>query len=337
MKNFIQVSTESELPKYRQIVEKIIDGIEKSRLKRGEQLPSIAELAATQKTAKVTIAKAYEVLREQGIINSRQGKGFYIATNEAKVKLNIFLLFDTFNAYKEVLYQAFKKALPDDAQCSIFFHHYDVSLFKTHIMNSIGKYNFYVIMPHFDQDVSRIINLIPKEKLLLLDKDVQKLGNDYAAIYQDFETDIYSALESGIGVLKKYKSLHLILGREHFQYVPTGIMKGFTRFCVRYKISYSIKDYLHEKNIKQHHAYLVFSDSDLIRFIKHCNKMKWKPGKDIGLISYDDTPMKEILLNGVTVISTDFNHMGTKAGEFITQKKKQKVANPAGLIIRKTL
>ncbi len=33
--------------------------------------------------------------------------------------------------------------------------------------------------------------------------------------------------------------------------------------------------------------------------------MKWKMGKDIGLISYDETPVKEIMLGGVTVIFTD--------------------------------
>ncbi|HRH59114.1 MAG TPA: hypothetical protein PL045_00980 [Chitinophagaceae bacterium] len=88
------------------------------------------------------------------------------------MKLNIFVLFDTFNAYKEILYQAFKTALPQDARCSIFFHHYDISQFGHLIHNSIGKYNFYVIMPHFDKDVSNIINIIPKEKLLLLDKNI---------------------------------------------------------------------------------------------------------------------------------------------------------------------
>jgi len=333
----MQVSDTSDLPKYRQIFNTVIDGIEKSTLKRGEQLPSIAEFAAAQKTAKVTIAKAYELLREQGFILSRQGKGFYVATDEARVKLNIFVLFDTFNAYKEILYQAFKEALPADAHCSIFFHHYDLLQCKKLIKNNVGKYNFYVIMPHFDEDVSHILSMIPKDKLLLLDKDAQKLDGNYAAIYQDFEKDVRTALHSGLQLLRKYKGLHLIVGREHFQYVPHDILKGFTKFCKQQNIHFSIQDDLAEKNIKQYNAYLIFSDSDLIRVIKHCDKMKWKPGKDIGLISYDDTPMKEILLNGVTVISTDFKHMGSKAGEFIAQRKKQKIANPAGLIIRKTL
>lgn len=337
MKNFIRIRNNSDAPKYRQIVENIIAGIEKGSLKRGAQLPSIAELAAAQNTAKVTVAKAYDILRQDGLILSRHGKGFYIASTEAKVKLNIFVLFDTFNAYKEILYQAFKTALPADAHCSIFFHHYDISQFEQLIHNSIGKYNFYVIMPHFDRDVSSIINIIPKEKLLLLDKNVQKLQGGYAAVFQDFEHDVFNALQQGLQLIQKYKSLHLILGREHFQYVPDGIIKGVTKFCRQHGIAFSIQENFAEKNTKQHHAYLVFSDTDLIRFIKQCNKMKWKPGKDIGIISYDDTPVKEILLNGVTVISTDFERMGETAGRLISEKRREKIANPCRLIVRKTL
>jgi DNA-binding transcriptional regulator YhcF (GntR family) len=337
MKNFFSVNNSSDAPKYRQIVENIISGIEGGKLKMGEQLPSIAELALSQNTAKVTVAKAYDILRGHGLILSRQGKGFYIASDETKARLNIFVLFDTFNAYKEILYNAFKEALPADTRCSIFFHHYDKSQFEQLIKNGIGKYNFYVVMPHFDEDVSGILKIIPRDKLLLLDKNVQQLPGECAAVYQDFEQDIYIALQQGLHLLKSYKALHLVLGREHFQYVPSGIIKGFTKFCKKQDINFSIQENLLEKNIKEKHAYLIFSDTDLIRFIKNCTKLKWKPGKDIGLISYDDTPMKEILLNGVTVISTDFEHMGTKAGELIAERAKEKIANPVRMIIRKTL
>ena len=337
MRDSIRINNSSDLPKYKQIIDSIINNIQHGKLKRGEQLPSIAALSSSQKTAKVTIAKAYDILREQGLILSRHGKGFYVASNEVKVKLNIFILFDTFNAYKEILYSAFKEALPSNTHCSIFFHHYDITLFKNLIKNNIGKYNYYVIMPHFDEDVSKIINLIPKEKLLLIDKDVANLKGDHAAVYQDFEIDVFNALKQGLQLLKKYKSLQLIVGREHFQYVPSAILKGFTKFCKKHAIHAAIQENLVEKNIKQHYAYLIFSDSDLIRFIKFCNSKKWKLGKDVGLISYDDTPMKEILLNGVTVISTDFRKMGLKAAELILEKRKEKIANSAGMIIMKTL
>ena len=331
------VNDKSSLPKYRQIVQSITDSIERGTLKKGQQLPSINKMAAINGTAKETIAKAYAELREKGTILAMHGKGFYIANTKIKVKLNIFVLFDTFNAYKEVLYGALKNALPPDTRFSIFFHHYNVRHFAELIKNNLGNYNFYVIMPHFDTDVSQALGLIPNNKVLLLDKDAFGIKGDYAAVYQNFENDVVNCLEEGVNLIKKYKKLHLIVGKEHFQYVPAGIIKGFKIFLEKENIKGSVMDNLNVTSLKAGEAYLVFTDTDMVRFIKHCEVMKWKPGKDIGLISYDDTPIKEILLGGVTVITTDFEQMGKVAGELIAGKRMEKIANPARMIKRKTL
>ncbi|MEP7142234.1 MAG: GntR family transcriptional regulator [Ferruginibacter sp.] len=337
MNRLTLVNDKSSLPKYRQIVQSIIDSIEKGTLKKGHQLPSINKMAAVNGTAKETIAKAYAELKENGTIIAMHGKGFYIAKTKIKVNLNIFVLFDTFNAYKEILYTALKNALPPDTQFSIFFHHYNVRHFAELIKNNLGNYNFYVIMPHFDTDVSEVLSLIPPNKLLLLDKDASELKGDYAAVYQDFENDILNCLEDGINLIKKYKKLNLIVGKEYFQYVPAGIIKGFRLFLEKENIKGSVIDNLNVKNLKADEAYLIFTDTDMVRFIKYCDIMKWKPGKDIGLISYDDTPIKEILLRGVTVITTDFEQMGKTAGELIVGKRMEKIANPARILKRKTL
>jgi DNA-binding transcriptional regulator YhcF (GntR family) len=337
MKKNITITHTSSAPKYRQLVDNIIDNIGNGNFLKGQQLPSIAELAHAKKTAKATVAKAYDILKENGIILSRHGKGFYIASDAVKVKYNIFVLFDTMNAYKEILYNAFKHALPADARCSIFFHHYDVALFESLIKNNIGKYNFYIIMPHFDKDVSNILRQIPSEKLLLMDKDVPKLTGNYSAVYQDFENDVFNGLSKCITQLKKYKSLSLMQGNKQFQYVPAEIIKGFVKFCTKNKIQYNIFKNFDERDIKQNNAYIIFSDAELIRFIKYCNRMNWKLGKDVGLISYDETPMKELLANGITVITTDFENMGRKAGELIQKQLHEKVANPCKMIARKTL
>lgn len=337
MNNLIVINDKSSQPKYRQIASAIIEGIENGTLKKGQQLPSINEMAAANGTAKETITKAYAKLRENGIISSTHGKGFYVAKTNGVVSLNIFVLFDTFNAYKEVLYTALKTALPADTQFSIFFHHYNIRQFEALIKNNLGDYNYYVVMPHFDADVSAIISTIPAYKLLLLDKDVLKMKMDYAAVYQDFENDVLNGLQEGLTLIKKYKKLHLIVGKEHFQYVPSGIIKGFKKFCLKENIQGSVMDNLDETLLLSGEAYLVFTDTDMVRFIKHCETMKWKPGKNIGLISYDDTPLKELLLGGVTVITTNFELMGKKAGELITGRRTEKIANPSMLIKRKTL
>ena len=337
MRKKLRIDANSNFPKYQQVILAIIGAIESKDLLQGDQLPSINELASELELAKVTIAKAYEELKERGIILSQHGKGFFVANTSVKVDLNIFILFDTINPYKEILYQSLRAALPEGAQCSIFFHHHNLQQFEHLISTAIGKYNYYVIMAHFDEDVSKVVGMIPEDKLLLLDKDVPKLQAKCAAVYQDFRKDIEHALASGEQLIRKYRQLNLVLGKEHFQYVPSGIVQGAVGYCKKKRIALSVLNDLVEKDIRQGEAYLVFSDGDLVRFIRHINKMKWRAGTDIGLISYDETPMKELLLNGVTVISTDFALMGRTAGEMITERRREKIANPGQLIKRKTL
>jgi DNA-binding transcriptional regulator YhcF (GntR family) len=337
MKDLIQIDASSKEPKYQQILNEVISSIEKGTLHHGQQLPSISELSGWQNVAKVTVAKAYEDLRKRGVIQARHGKGFYVANTAVRSSLNIFVLFDTLNAYKETLYFALKAGLPEGAQLSLFFHHYDRVLFETLITNNLNNYNYFMIMPHFNEDVSEVINRIPKDKLVVIDKSVDQVSGSYASVYQDFENDIYAALTSGMDLLKKYKKLTLVLSKGQFQFVPDGIIAGFKRFGQDLKMNCGITDKLTPDLIKKGEAYLIFSDRDLIEFVKNVHHEKLRLGKDIGLISYDDTPMKEILEGGITVISTDFEQMGETLSSIVNEKRLDQIANPSRLIRRKSL
>ena len=61
--------------------------------------------------------------------------------------------------------------------------------------------------------------------------------------------------------------------------------------------------------------------------INWCKKKAWDFGRDIGVISYDDTPLKEIISEGISVISNDFALMGKKSAEMILNKVKGRIAN----------
>ncbi len=337
MNKLVRVNNQSSKPKYLQVMQAVTDGIEAGIYKKGQLLPSINEMASTNKTAKETIAKAYAGLREQGVIISQAGKGFYVANAKAKAGLNIFVLFDTFYAFKETLYSALKAALPKNTRFHILFHHYNVHQFEEQIKDALGNYNFYVIMPHFNTDVSSIVNTIPRDKLLLLDRDIPTLGTGYAAAYQDFENDVFTNLQQALPLIKKYKHLYLVVGKEHLQHVPAPIIKGYKKFCKKENVMGRVMENMEEKSIKAGNAFLIFHDTDMVHFIKFCESKKWKPGKDIGLISFDDTDLKEILLGGITVITTDFEKLGTTAGKLIKEKRMEKIANPSMFIKRKTL
>ena len=66
--------------------------------------------------------------------------------------------------------------------------------------------------------------------------------------------------------------------------------------------------------------------------VKQVRDKDYQLGKDIGIISYNDTPLKELL--GITVISTDFKKMGTLAAKMIVDKKISSVKNDFNFIDR---
>ncbi len=61
-----------------QIVEQIYDQIMQGTLKTGEQLPTVRELAHLLKVNFNTVARAYRILDQAGIISTQIGRGTYI-------------------------------------------------------------------------------------------------------------------------------------------------------------------------------------------------------------------------------------------------------------------
>jgi DNA-binding LacI/PurR family transcriptional regulator len=62
-----------------------------------------------------------------------------------------------------------------------------------------------------------------------------------------------------------------------------------------------------------------------------------KLGQDIGIISYNDTMLKEVVEDGITTISTDFKLMGRNLAKMIFSGEHKQIENPNYLIIRKSL
>ena len=63
-------------------------------------------------------------------------------------------------------------------------------------------------------------------------------------------------------------------------------------------------------------------ENDLVILIEKILATKLKVGKHVGVISYNETPLKKIILNGITTMSTDFEMMGKKAAELILSDAK---------------
>lgn len=77
-------------------------------------------------------------------------------------------------------------------------------------------------------------------------------------------------------------------------------------------------------------------DKELIGISEIATSMGYKIGEDIGLISYNESPINKIILNGLTVLSTDFEQIGELAAKMILEKSFKKVKCDFRLIRRST-
>jgi len=76
---FIKVNPNSGVPLYRQIMDQIRRAIALGRLKTGEKLPSVRELSHTLEISPITVVKAYNELEHLGVIETRRGRGTFVA------------------------------------------------------------------------------------------------------------------------------------------------------------------------------------------------------------------------------------------------------------------
>jgi GntR family transcriptional regulator len=74
----LEIDFRSGIPIYLQVVDRIKEMIANGRLKPGDQLPTVRALALEMRVNFNTVARAYRILDEAGIISTQQGRGTYI-------------------------------------------------------------------------------------------------------------------------------------------------------------------------------------------------------------------------------------------------------------------
>lgn len=337
MNRNLKINHQSEVPKYKQVVDLIISDIESGIFKQGQRIPSINETSEELLLSRDTVEKAYAYLKKKGILLAVRGKGYYIHQTDIQKSLKIALVFNKLSNYKRNLYYSFIKTLGNKALVDVFIYNYDLSQFKNIIENNISKYDYYVILPHFrhdDREVAQVIKSIPDDKVLLIDRNLEVLTN-YPIVYQEYEKDIQSALSEGIDLLHKYTRLNLIFPSD--QSYSKYIERGFRIFCQVNGFKYSVIDQLDASDIRAGEAYVIITDDDLYRFIKLCRAEQWQLGTDVGVVAYNDNPVKEILEDGITTISTNHDEIGRIAAEMILSKDFRRIKSPFEFIRRSSL
>jgi hypothetical protein len=255
-------------------------------------------------------------------------------------------LLNKLSSYKLRTYTAFVNSLGQNAHVDLTIYHCDPKIFLDALHENMGRYDHYVIMPHFKDEfqlhqnispeILEALQSVPEDKLLILDNHLSALHDGIASVYQDFKMDIYDALAEGVKFLQRYTKLILVYPRTTLYPYPADILHGFQKFCADYGFSFEVLEEIDaDMDLRARDAYIIIEEMDLVSLVKQIRDKSLVMGEDIGVISYNDTPLKDLL--GITVISTDFQVMGETAAYMLLKRKREQVKNVFRFINRNSV
>ena len=181
-------------------------------------------------------------------------------------------------------------------------------------------------MPIDHADALTTIGKLPANKVFILDQGRKQYKELYPYVCQDFERDIYRVLKQNSELACKYQRMVLVIRHQksHFR----DIVTGFRDFCKQHPIPSEVVNDLKSFEIKAADAFIVVDDRDLDFLVRYSIEQKLVLGIDLGIVSYNETPLKGIVASGITTISTDFAQMGKTMAEMILNHQKIKLDNP---------
>ena len=311
--------------KYKQVVNFVIDGIAEGKLQKGDWIPSINEFRENYRLSRDTVFAGLSELKSRGIIASTPGVGYYIASARIPSEQNIFLLFNEFNEFKEDLYNSFMEHVGKGVSVDLYFHNYNRRVFDALVTDANGKYTTYIIMPGKFTGIAPLLESL-SGRVFLLDHFHPELLGRYSSVAQNFEKDTYEALCHGLRHIRKYERLLMV---QHEKKEPQERYDGLVRFCAEHGFGHEYLASIRDREIREGDLFILVSDRDLVTLLKQAERQQMTAGREFGIISYNDTPLKEILAGGITTLSTDFRQMGAQHPALPV--KRQQAAIPPSL------
>lgn len=317
--------------KYGKIINHIYGLIEERQILPGDSLPSISEISRSLTVARETVVKAYKILKQEGLIDSVPGKGFFLLTDRISSGARVLLILNSFNPYMQVLYNAFSVALPAGVTADVYFHHNSFETLRNLLESSHSRYTHCIVKPFQDERVSDVLEKLDPRKTLILDRG-DYTPAPFSYICQDFSGGIKDALLQVLERIKRYESLNIIrtLNNPH----PEESFLAFSSFLVEQNIPGEIIPGFKKTEIRKGAAYVLLTEQDLVAVLSVISEKGWVPGKDLGILSYNDFPLLEFVAGGISSLSVDFEKMGELAARFILKNDGIKEILKPGLIFR---
>ena len=316
--------------KVTQLADLISQAISMREFLEGDSLPSINELSRRYGVSRDTVFKAFSDLRERGIIDSTPRKGYFVTGQVT----NVLLLLDQYTPFKETLYNSFAKHLPVNYKVDLLFHQYNERLFSTIVRESVGKYNKYVVMNFDNERFSASLNKISPARLLLL--DFGKFEKErYSYVCQDFDESFYVALQRLDDRFSSYRKFVFLFpsSLKH----PQSSKDYFFRFCQDYNLSGSVEEDIENLKVEKDTAYLAIKQQDVVKVVKQGRLAGLKCGKDFGLLAYNDIPSYEVIDEGITALTIDWQQMGNEVARFVLDNAVVQKYLPTEVRLRNSL
>ncbi|WP_128545123.1 GntR family transcriptional regulator [Larkinella soli] len=334
--SFLQIDESGKTPKFLQIVNGVISGIETGVFKPGDRLPSINETSAEYYLARATVEKAYGSLLKSGHITSLYRKGFFVA--DGKALKRVLFLVGRINDSSHVLFNALSDALGRNYRIDMFAYEYRKEFFCDILDNQAGKYHYYVVMPHHlgeSDDLRNTLRKIPNERLFLLEEGPSPISRNCSSVGYGCGRQFRDLLEQNAGLFGKYRKLNFVTTDR--EYIPADWYSAFLNFTNAFGPEGRILDGMDEAPLEPGNAYLLFDDEDLVETIRTLDRRGLKPGRDIGLLSFNDAGYKALLAGGISVIRTDFSALARQLSDLIASGKRRHVRIPLQFIHRPSL
>jgi len=329
-----EIGTRRSMTKQQQIMRGLMNCVESDKYAIGDLIPSVNELSSDLGFARETVVKAYNELKKRGIIKSKQGVGYFVASKDIDVKETVALVLYGFQTFQQDFYNTFRKALGKEYQIDIFFHHNNMSIYKSILESIIGQYGSYVVAPIQKSEAVKLLEDFNPNRLMIVDR-YQYISDKVSKVTQEFEQSMIRVLEDLHDSIVCYKQVKLFynLDRDY----PKGIYNATKKYMESHGISLKIFNEFAETKIEKGDLFFTIGDSDLWQILKNAKEKKLVLSKDFGILSHNDSLVKEVIEGGITTFSTDFNKMAELSAEFIKNKEFTNKIIPSKLIKRKSL
>lgn len=336
----IRINKQDNTPLYRQICQQVRQLIRDGQLQPGQLLPSLNQLAIMLDISRETTKKAYNQLLREGLLIAQQGKGIFVAGRRETDKKEILLILDKQSVYNQILVQAFQDTLQDSVHITILLHSQNLDVLEYYLNQHLDRYDYYVISPHFPLDArsqaraAKLLRRIPNRKLIMVDNWIQDVPGNYGVVYQDFRHDAYEGLSEGKADMGSQLKV-MVLPQSLYGQI---ILESVYDFARENGIGVSVSDTVPE-SLEKGDVVLVLNsqlDSGLALLARRIAEAGLLPGKDVRIIAYNEFPLNEVVLGGLTTLSTDFAEMGRQAARMVLSDTLCKVHNPFHLVRRST-